>query len=140
MKLTKTFRPSDKIEVRRSKKYGNRSRAIYAIKEIAAGEIIEDCPVIRMPVSDIFSPTLFAFIFHWLDDRKYSQKGFSAIALGYGSLYNHSNEPNAKFTIISVDCLRFEALRKIKKGEEITIHYQQNDRCEVKFPATCIPQ
>jgi SET domain-containing protein len=48
-----------------------------------------------------------------------------AIILGYGSLYNHSYSPNAKFTKNSGEkILRFVATRDIKKGEEILINYK----------------
>lgn len=54
--------------------------------------------------------------------------GFSkrkaAIALGNGSLYNHSSQPNAAFYFnYSKKILYIEAIKDISKEEEITINY-----------------
>ena len=62
---------------------------------------------------------LASYYYEWGED---CEQG--AIALGYGSLYNHSYEPNARFEFHEdQDCLEFIALREIEAGEEITINY-----------------
>ena len=43
--------------------------------------------------------------------------------LGYGSLYNHSEDPNAEYIHQFDDAYAFAALRDIADGEEITISY-----------------
>jgi SET domain-containing protein len=59
------------------------------------------------------------YYFEWGDDCQQA-----AIALGYGSLYNHSYNPNARYVFReSEECLEFIALRDIEPGEEITINY-----------------
>ena len=46
------------------------------------------------------------------------------IALGYGSMYNHSYEPNAKYKRnFSNQTITFVAIKPIKKREEITVNY-----------------
>ena len=62
---------------------------------------------------------LYNYYFGWGPDGK-----AAAIALGYGSLYNHADDPNAAYrkdpasgTII------FAALRAIAAGEEIFVRY-----------------
>ena len=46
------------------------------------------------------------------------------MALGYGSLYNHSFFPNAEYIKVWEErVIRFVALRDIRDGEEITINY-----------------
>lgn len=48
-----------------------------------------------------------------------------AVALGYGSLYNHSPDANARFTPrTSQDDIVFRAVRDIAEGEQIFIDYQ----------------
>ena len=55
----------------------------------------------------------------------------AAIALGYGSIYNHSNDPNAKwcpsFAFVSnrkkPDRIEFVTLKDIEAGEQIFTHY-----------------
>jgi hypothetical protein len=49
----------------------------------------------------------------------------AAIALGFGSLYNHSSRPNATYIKCFEDrAIDFVALRDIKAGEEITVFYR----------------
>ena len=49
----------------------------------------------------------------------------AAIALGFGSLYNHCSTPNAHY-LADYDHLTFDfiALRDIEAGEEITVDYR----------------
>lgn len=143
-KFTQRFKPPSLVEIRRNRKYGKRSRAVHATRDIKRGRIIESCPVIRMYADDVYDdenrslPTISWYCFHWHEGDGLD---YTALALGYGSLYNHSNAPNAKFEYVNRDCLRFRALRDIKKGEEITIHYQQHDKTiEVEFSKTGISQ
>lgn len=51
-----------------------------------------------------------------------------ALALGQGSLYNHSADPNAHGEPRLRDrVIQFTAARPIKRGEEITIDYRGDD-------------
>ncbi|HZU37814.1 MAG TPA: SET domain-containing protein-lysine N-methyltransferase, partial [Gemmataceae bacterium] len=58
-----------------------------------------------------------------------------AIALGYGSLYNHSYMPNARYDDEPGPAMTFTALRTIRPGEEITVNYNGDpkDRSPVGF-------
>ena len=71
---------------------------------------------------------LYNYCFTWGDNYEHT-----AIALGYGSLYNHSYTPNAMFTNnidnLSID---FYAIADIDDGQEITINY--NEDSEDKSP------
>ncbi|MBV8303413.1 MAG: SET domain-containing protein-lysine N-methyltransferase, partial [Acidimicrobiia bacterium] len=47
-----------------------------------------------------------------------------AIPLGYGCIYNHSPEPNARFeTNLEEHAIDFVCVRPIAAGDEITHHY-----------------
>lgn len=49
---------------------------------------------------------------------------YTGVALGYGSLYNHSDHHNAVYYYDrDQELMIFEACRKILKHEEITINY-----------------
>jgi hypothetical protein len=58
--------------------------------------------------------------------------GRTALALGYGSLYNHSYEPNA-MTVETGDELVLSAARKIRVGDEIYINYMGTAQTGVWF-------
>jgi SET domain-containing protein len=59
-----------------------------------------------------------------------------AIALGYGSMYNHELNPNANFILdLENMTIDIEAIQDIAAGEEITLNYhgEPGDESEVWF-------
>jgi SET domain-containing protein len=109
-------RHSQLIEVRRTRKKG---RGVFARSKIAKGTVIERVPLIVIPLRDVFGHRLRSeladYVFSW-------EKDTVAIALGYGSLYNHSYRPNARFYGSGLTQV-FAAIRDILPGEEITVNY-----------------
>ena len=104
------------------KHFPGKGRGVVAQRPFAAGETIERPPVLVIPASEtplIRDTRLAHYYFEWGENCKQA-----AIALGYGSLYNHSYTPNARYEFREDDdCLEFIALREILPGEEITINY-----------------
>ena len=73
----------------------------------------------------------FGFDAEWEEDAK-----SGAIVLGYGSLYNHSYAPNARYyTTFDTRTLDIVALKDIPIGEEITVNYngEPEDQSAVWF-------
>ncbi len=99
-------------------------RGVFTAEELPAGTIIELAYVILLSADDrqaIHKTKLHDYYFQWDGDR-------AAIALGYGSLYNHSEEPNATFELdYPFEMIRFTALQDIAAGEEITTNYRVGD-------------
>jgi SET domain-containing protein len=92
-------------------------RGVIAIAEIEEGETIEICPILELAEGDASG---------LLDDYTVSlgdSEAGAALLLGYGSLYNHSEEPNAEYIATADDAYSFVALRDIEAGEQITISY-----------------
>lgn len=108
---------SDLVEVRPS---GQKGRGVFARKPIRKGTIIERAPIIQIPISEVFSGAprtkLADYVFVWRKDTV-------AVALGYGSLYNHSYQPNASYYGAGPRTQVFRAIRDIRAGEEITVNY-----------------
>jgi SET domain-containing protein len=97
-------------------------RGVFATRAYQAGEIIEVCPVIPLTPAeaDACSKTILDdYFFEWGPRRQaYS------LALGLGSLFNHSDDPNASFKCrVRKLQIVFRARRPIAKGEQITIDY-----------------
>lgn len=66
----------------------------------------------------IHGTRLHDYYFQWDGDR-------AAIALGLGSLYNHSEKANTMFTMdYDFEQIRFLSVRDIAAGEEITTNYR----------------
>lgn len=108
----------------------NAGRGVYARRNIKKGEIIERCPVIEIPKADVanLKDSLLVTYFFYFGKNKERL----AIALGFGSIYNHAYKPNATYKINGVcsfgikqreKVIDFIALDDIKKDNEITFNY-----------------
>lgn len=99
-----------------------KGRGVYTAGDIFKGSTIEVCPLIIIPeeqVQTIHNTALHDYYFRWGANQEQA-----AILLGYGSLYNHSNEPNARAILLESDNeILIESIRTINSGEEITIDY-----------------
>lgn len=99
-----------------------KGRGVFARRQIAEGELIEQAPVLVIPGEEwqhIEQTVLYNYCFSWGSDLQHA-----ALALGCGSLYNHSYQPNAVYIKrVSELVIDFVALRQIAPGEEITINY-----------------
>lgn len=113
------IKPPTKIYVGPSKVSGI---GVFASSNIKSGEVIEEAPILEMPeeqTEDLMKTELLNYFFG-------SGNNFEnpAIILGYGSLYNHSYNPNARFVKNTGEkVLRFVALKDIKQDEEILVNY-----------------
>jgi SET domain-containing protein len=104
------------LEIRHSPGKG---RGVFARQPIPAGALIERAPVLVVQAGQwegMESTILFDYFFAWQEH--------SALALGYGSLYNHSYTPNAHYMkLFNEEVIEITALRDIAMGEEILINY-----------------
>jgi uncharacterized protein len=100
----------------------NKGRGVFCSVEIQKKSIIEICPIILIPeieVDTIHETELHDYYFIWGENDEQA-----AIALGFGSLYNHSYSPNANYIYdFEFNTIEFFAIKKILPGTEITINY-----------------
>ena len=109
------------MEVRETRTKG---RGVFALVKFARGEMIEATPVILIPAEQWhhIEPTVLALYIYNFGPT--AEQEHAAIALGNGSLYNHSYRPNAEYIKDWPEQLiRFVAIRDIEPGEEITVNY-----------------
>ena len=112
---------------------GVKGRGVFAARAFSRGELIERAPaiVVLRPQADLLErTTLDDYVFCW------GREEDNAVALGYGSLYNHSYRPSAVFLRRPGDsALDFVALRDMAPGDEIAINYNGDpaDRSPVWF-------
>ena len=120
------FVQSDAVEVKRARGKG---RGGFARRPIRKGEVIERVPVLVLEEEDyrkeMDTRILAGYVFAW-------GEGTIALALGYGSLYNHSYKPNARYQDVAPTTKQFVALRDIKPGEEVTVNYNGSPRSRAK--------
>ena len=102
-------------------------RGVFTSEGIEAGSIIELAPVIVLTAEDrqaIHATQLHDYYFIWDGEG-------AALALGYGSLYNHAAEPNVDYEMdYDFEQIRFTALDTIEAGEELLIDYMSGDERE----------
>jgi SET domain-containing protein len=114
-----SFTQSAAIEVKRIKGKG---RGVFARRLIRRGESIERVPMLVLPAGQSEGGSVVSdYCFAW-------GRGTVALALGYGSLYNHSYRPNARYDDVGPQTKEFTALRDIQPGEEITVNYNGEPR------------
>ena len=112
----------------------DRGRGVFTAPPIHEGDIIEVCPVIVIPKRElpiIHKTILHDYYFLWGDKLE-----DCAIALGYGSMYNHELNPNANFILdLENMTIDIEAIQDIAAGEEITLNYhgEPGDESELWF-------
>ncbi len=120
------FQQSDAIEIKRARGKG---RGVYARRAIRKGEVIERVPVLVLTSEEfaegLSGTALASYCFAW-------GEGQVALALGYGSIYNHSYRPNARYDDVGPRAKEFTALRDIGPGEEITVNYNGKPRSRAK--------
>ena len=110
------MQPSQYIELRNVPSKG---RAVFASQFIPAGTEFERVPVLIIPNDELFSSAggefLAEYVFEWGEGT------------GYGSMYNHSYRPNARYDDFSRNIKTYTALVDIQQGEEITINYNGHE-------------
>ena len=115
------------------KRFAKKGRGVFALKDFKRGEVIESAPVL------IFTPKerkhlektlLNYYVYPWRSTRS------AALALGCGSIYNHSYSPNADWKQnFKTKCMVYRAIKPIRKGEEIYVNYngEPDDKTEIDW-------
>jgi hypothetical protein len=100
----------------------SKGRGVFTSLDISEGDTIEVCPVIKIPRSQlpiIHKTILHDYYFLWGEDMDEC-----AIALGFGSLYNHEVHSNANFILdLQNETIDIIAIKDIAAGSEITLNY-----------------
>lgn len=104
------------IRVGNSPVHGN---GVFAMKRFDIGEIVETAPLLHVPYGSLHN-----YVFH----SKIHKCNY--LALGYGSIYNHSETSNAVQNMLldskKKGMFRIIATKPIENGTEITINYGPN--------------
>lgn len=116
----------NKIFISKSKIQGN---GIFAKVNIRKNSIIDICPVLIFSAKDaniIENTSIGSYHYQWT-------RGKYVLALGFGSLFNHSYDANCQYEMqYKEKTIRFIACKNIKKGEEVFINYNGDPDCKKK--------
>jgi SET domain-containing protein len=101
-----------------------KGRGVFALRSLEEDDVIEVCPVLVFSKDEyryLKKTAVHDYYFDW-------KKGSVALVLGFGSLYNHEDEPSAVMEHNMIkNVTRIIALRHIEPHEEITIDYTGGD-------------
>jgi hypothetical protein len=99
-----------------------RGRGVFVSHALAPGDLIEVCPAIIIPKEElkaIDQTVFYNYYILWPEPE-----GSACLALGYGSLYNHSDHPNAEITLDLVhQTVDFKCIREVEADSELLIDY-----------------
>lgn len=95
---------------------------VFAKEKIFKDELIEECPIHKLHIIKGNSdPCLNDYRFNWPKTDNWTHQ---VVTWGYGSLYNHSNNPNAEWRDSdNLETFKFYAIRDIEINEEILVYY-----------------
>lgn len=86
---------------------------VFAAQDLAANQVIEECHVLFY---DTDKDPLSNYAFSFLEKH--------AIPLGFGCIYNHSDQPNVQYDLDPKrQLVLFTTLRPLPAGEELLISY-----------------
>jgi hypothetical protein len=100
-----------------------KGKGVFASRSFSQGEVVEISPVVLFHKHYFTLPKeIKTLVFNW--EALAGKKQTHAMALGYGSFYNHNNPANLSFEAVAEnELLRFIATRNIDIDEELTINY-----------------
>jgi hypothetical protein len=117
-----------KIEMLYLKNVNGKGRGVFSDLPVLAGSLIEKAPAIPIPADQqdaVSSTVLNNYVYEWDD------KSTFAVAGGYGSFYNHSYAPNAKYEFrTKLKEIWIVAVKDIAAGDEILINYNGDPDCQ----------
>lgn len=99
-----------------------KGRGVFSKQLIQKEEVFEICPVLVLPAKDYDTLIASHLVDYFFNFNK--EESTLALALGFGSLYNHAVNSNAAYVLDRATReISFYALEDIQPGTEICINY-----------------
>jgi hypothetical protein len=98
---------------------------VFSTGDIPADTTIEECPFLRMKGAE-FSGIVDDYVYH-LDEEKDDdgkETWIYSFPLGWGCVYNHSDDPNTDYWIDTErNLIVFDTVKDISAGDQLFINY-----------------
>jgi len=106
------------------KKSNVHNRGMFANEYIPEGSIIEEVPLISyVSYDDIDKTILKDYVISMPENFNKKDTSNSSVMLGYGSIYNHSDNNNAQWNFITDEKMIVTATKDIFPDQEIFVNY-----------------
>mmetsp|Transcript_2887 Transcript_2887/g.5932 ORF Transcript_2887/g.5932 Transcript_2887/m.5932 type:complete len:151 (+) Transcript_2887:3-455(+) len=106
------------------KEVDGRGRGLFSIDPLFRGDLIHEAPCLLVPHASYKEHACHTVLEHYLFNCK---DGDRLLALGYGSIFNHSDPPNVDYRLDKdAMTIRYYAARDIEADEELCIYYGAN--------------
>jgi hypothetical protein len=103
-----------------------KGRGVFAGRRFSRGELVEVAPVIVFNSECSLPRVLANLLYNW--EQQTGEPKTRAIALGFGSIYNHDNPANLTYRAdAAARVIRYLAARDIAADEELTINYSASN-------------
>ena len=90
---------------------------VFATKDFLVGDIVEVAPILPIPIKDTADNILKDYVFMY-------DGSYYGMALAYGGMYNHQNDPNLNYTYTDdKKFMIYKANKNIKTGDELFVSY-----------------
>jgi uncharacterized protein len=119
-KMSSACRIADAVRVVRVEGKG---RGVEALRDFDIGDVIEVCPIVILSADDSQIVPNLEVLKHYALELTVLRR--NVVILGYGSLYNHSDDPNAEIEYVKgEDTISMRAIKRIRCGEEVVFDYE----------------
>ncbi|KAK4051644.1 tRNA-specific adenosine deaminase subunit tad3 [Microbotryomycetes sp. JL201] len=122
-----------------------KGRGVYAARDILAGTTIDISPVLLISSKEYYGggepgegkgvegSVLRGYVFTWK-----GKEGGMALALGLGSLFNHSATPNVSFELDTVGyAIHYKTFKRVNAGDELCIYYGHQAKFDGQLSSEC---
>lgn len=100
-----------------SSKLKDAGTGVFSNVNFNLGDLVERVPVLPIPIKDVSENILKDYVFMY-DGENYG------MALGYGAVYNHQNDPNISYNYTKdKKFMEYRAIKEVNKGDELFVSY-----------------
>ena len=101
----------------------NFGHGIFTTRSIAADTTLEECPYLRIN-ADECAGTLDDYVFNLETAEENGESDVYSLVLGWGSLFNHSEEHNTEYWHdTDRDLIVFYTIKKVTAGKQLFVNY-----------------
>ncbi len=97
---------------------------VFTTKALPAATLVECAPFLILDLGAAQGPPLCDYVFRLSDDEASPLYDQRALVLGWGSLYNHADDPNLEYAMYEEQQLfEYTTRRPVRAGEQLFVSY-----------------